>query len=228
MPTDFLPSFRRPLVPISALLALALLPSALSAHVSVGAWEVAVQTLALAELTAAGVPDLSRAQERQLSPASASGGAVASAAPVAPAPSASAPVASAPSAATPSGTPAPSARSLGVTAMDQQLVQLLTANAWCYMRYSQQMGSTTTERVVFSTDGRVSSGTGRETAVNNQFGSYYGNSNSGEQDFWRVETGALLLSADGRVYEATPLSVTRNSNGAPIITSGGKEYSRCQ
>lgn len=95
------------------------------------------------------------------------------------------------------------------------------------MRYSQAMGATTTERVVFSRDGRVVSRTQRESAVNNSEGSYYGNSTDGEQGFWRVQNGNLMLSADGMNFQPAPITVTRNSNGYPIITTGGKEYNQC-
>lgn len=158
--------------------------------------------LALADLNSAGLPDLRSAQELRLTRSSA-----VAAAPSAPATPATPGAAAAPAnPANPSvgaggsgaaGTPA----SLGTTPADQQIAQLLLSSPWCYLQYSQQMGATTTERVVFSRDGRVSSGSQRESAVNNQYGSYYGRSTDGSQGFWRVQNGNLMLSADGRTFE---------------------------
>jgi len=169
--------------------------------------------VALAELTAAGVPDMRSAQELRMRRVSA----VASGS-------------AAPSSGKPQvggSAPAGSAATGGGSPADQQLTQLLLSSPWCNMRYSQQMGATTIERVVFSRDGRMVSRTQRESAVNNREGSYYGNSADATQGFWRVQNGALMLSADGRAYEPTPVTVSRNSNGYPIVTAAGKEYYQC-
>lgn len=174
--------------------------------------------VALAEMTSAGVPDMRNAQELRMQRVSAT--ADAGSTPGGKPGSRPNPGAGSPSPASPT----PNA---GGSPADQQLSQLLVSSPWCYMRYSQQMGSTTTERVVFSRDGRVVSRTQRESAVNNREGSYYGNSTDGEQGFWRVENGSLMLSADGQNFQPAPMTVTRNSNGYPIINTGGKEYSRC-
>lgn len=205
-----------------------------------------VLLLALAELTAAGMPDLTRAQELRLERTteaaiavrrSAGGGAQATAAPAASAPAASVPAASAPASgrapAPPAASSSPATRapesppSLGRTPMDQQVAQLLVSSPWCHLQYSQQMGATTTERVVFQANGRVAIGTDRESAVNNQHGVYYGRSNTGQQGHWRVENGALMLSEDGRSFAPTTLAISRNSNGYPIVTANGKEYYQC-
>jgi hypothetical protein len=36
-----------------------------------------------------------------------------------------------------------------------------------------------------------------------------------------------MLSQDGAQWAPQALQVTRNSNGYPILNSGGKEYSQC-
>lgn len=167
--------------------------------------------VALAEMTAAGVPDMRSAQEMRMQRVSA---ATADASP----PSSGKGAARG----NPAGGNAPAS-----SPIDQQLTQLLISSPWCYMRYSQAMGATTTERVVFSRDGRVVSRTQRESAVNNSEGSYYGNSTDGEQGFWRAQNGSLMLSTDGMNFQPAPITVTRNSNGYPIITMGAKEYNQC-
>jgi hypothetical protein len=182
--------------------------------------------LALADLNSAGMPDLRSAQELRLTRssvvASAPADAPAGGSTGAGAPAGNAPAASANPNAAPGGTTA-----LGTTPADQQIAQLLVSSPWCNMQYSQQMGATTIERVVFSRDGRVTSGTQRESAVNNQYGSYYGRSNDGTQGFWRVQNGNLMLSGDGQAYQPNRLVISRNSNGYPIVTSGTKEYYQC-
>lgn len=131
-------------------------------------------------------------------------------------------------AATPGAAPgaAPSGP-IATTQQDQQIAQLLTSSRWCYMRYSQAMGSTSTERVSFTADGRFVMATNRESAVNNSAGSYYGNSSGGDRGMWRVQNGVLMMSSNGMQWEQYPLQITRNSNGYPIVTANGKEYSQC-
>lgn len=185
--------------------------------------------VALAEMTAAGVPDMRNAQEMRMQRVSAS---TAEASPRSSG-KGTAPGAAAGAAAGPGNQSGPArgnpagGNATASTPADQQLSQLLISSPWCYMRYSQAMGATTTERVVFSRDGRVVSRTQRESAVNNSEGSYYGNSTDGEQGFWRTQTGSLMLSADGQNFQPAPITVTRNSNGYPIITMGAKEYNQC-
>lgn len=160
--------------------------------------------LALAEMTAQGVPDMRTAQEVRMTRAASGAGAGASA-----------------------GAPGAARSDLAATPADQQVAQLLLSSPWCTMQYSQQMGATTVERVTFGRDGRFTSRTQRESAVNNSQGTYYGNSSDGVQGFWRVQGGSLMLSADGQRYEGTPLQISRNSNGYPIVTAAGKEYYQC-
>jgi hypothetical protein len=181
--------------------------------------------VALAEMTAAGVPDMRNAQELRMQRVSAAT-ADASTAGSAPSVGKGSSRAGAVAPAAPGGA-AGRGNSTASSPADQQLSQLLVSSPWCYMRYSQAMGATTTERVVFSRDGRVVSRTQRESAVNNREGTYYGNSTDGEQGFWRVQNGNLMLSADGQNFQPAPMTVTRNSNGYPIITTGGKEYNQC-
>lgn len=189
--------------------------------------------IALAELNAAGMPDLRNAQELRMSrvastadAASAPGaGSGSGSGKGAPSGGARAPATSVPAPAAP--TTSAGANAIAVTPADQQLAQLLTSSPWCHLQYSQQMGATTVERVVFSRDGRVVSRTQRESAVNNREGSYYGNSTDGSQGFWRVRSGNLMLSADGANFQPQALAVSRNSNGYPIITAGSKEYYQC-
>lgn len=179
--------------------------------------------LALAELTAAGVPDTRTAQELRMSRAGAASSAGAQAGAAMPPTPKGGAVASAP----PSAAAGAGPSSLASTPQDQQIATLLMSSPWCNMRYSQQMGATTVERVTFARDWRFASRTSRESAVNNSQGSYYGNSSDGVDGFWRVQNANLLLSADGQRFEATPLQITRNSNGYPIITAAGKEYNKC-
>ena len=40
-------------------------------------------------------------------------------------------------------------------------------------------------------------------------------------------TGALLFAGESGQWEQIPLQISRNSNGYPIVTAGGKEYAMC-
>jgi len=111
---------------------------------------------------------------------------------------------------------------------DDQIKQFLTANAWCGFTYNKTSGTSRTERVVFHPNGVVVQGSGAQTYSSGQYGSVAGQSQGGQQGRWRVQQGMLHLSQDGMNWTPQPLQVTRNSNGSPIIKSGGKEYMVCR
>jgi hypothetical protein len=121
--------------------------------------------------------------------------------------------------------PAPAAKP---ATPDKEAVQFLTANAWCSFTYNQRSGTSTRERVVFRPDGTLTQQGGAETYSSGRSGTVAGQHASGSQGRWRVRGGQLELSADGAKWTAQPLEVTKNSNGYPIIKSGGKEYMVCQ
>ncbi len=184
----------------------------------------------LVELGADGMPNMATAAELRFTRTSA----VATAPPPAAAPPA--PPASgraragqpAPSAPPPAPPAAPSG-----SAQDQQLRLLLLSSPWCSFSYSQTSGSTSTSRNVFHPDGRLSVNTNREGGTVNQYGgsstpsgSVYSQSQGGGTIGWQVRGGQLYLDA-GDGFQQVPLSVSRNSNGYPIIKADGKEYSQC-
>ena len=111
--------------------------------------------------------------------------------------------------------------------MDGQLTAFLTRNAWCGFTYNQHTGTSTSERVVFGADGLVSRSSGAETYNSGPAGSVAGQYGNAERGRWKVSNGMLHLSQDGMNWTPQPLQVTQNSNGSPIIKSGGKEYMQC-
>jgi len=110
---------------------------------------------------------------------------------------------------------------------DGQLTALLTRNAWCGFTYNKNTGTSRTERVVFHGNGTVVQSTGAQTYNSGPAGSVAGQSAGGNQGRWKVQGGMLQLSQDGVNWTPQPLQVTQNSNGYPIIKSGGKEYMQC-
>lgn len=110
---------------------------------------------------------------------------------------------------------------------DAQLSEFLTRNAWCGFTYNKHTGTSTRERVVFQSDGTVVQSSGRETYSSGPSGSVAGQYGGGQQARWQVANGALHLSQDGVNWQPQPLQVTRNSNGYPIVKSGGREYMVC-
>lgn len=180
----------------------------------------------LVELGADGMPNMATAAELRFTRTSA----VATAPPAPAAPPA--PPASGRARTGPAAPPAPPAAPSG-TAQDQQLRQLLLSSPWCSFSYSQTSGSTSTSRNVFHPDGRLSVNTNREGGTVNQYGgsstpsgSVYSQSQGGGTIGWQVRGGQLYLDA-GDGFQQVPLSVSRNSNGYPIIKADGKEYSQC-
>lgn len=110
---------------------------------------------------------------------------------------------------------------------DGQLTALLTRNAWCGFTYNQHTGTSTSERVVFAANGMVSRSSGAQTYNSGAAGSVAGQYGNRDQARWKVSNGLLHLSQDGTNWSPQPLQVSQNSNGYPIIKSGGKEYMQC-
>lgn len=113
------------------------------------------------------------------------------------------------------------------TPQDRQIAQLLVRSAWCYMSYSQTSGTTHTERVVYRADGTGNLTGGAETYNSGANGTVSGQSQSGTPFRWRLQNGVLLATQDGVQWGQYPLQINTNSNGYPIITAAGKEYSMC-
>jgi hypothetical protein len=111
--------------------------------------------------------------------------------------------------------------------VDGQLTQLLTRNAWCGFTYNQRTGTSTRERVVFNGNGTVMRNSGSETYNSGPAGSVAGQYSNANQARWKVAEGMLHFSQDGMNWTPQQLQVTQNSNGYPIIKSGGKEYMQC-
>ena len=111
---------------------------------------------------------------------------------------------------------------------DDQLSQFLTRNAWCGFTYNKNTGTSRTERVVFHANGTVSQTSGAETYNSGPAGSVAGQYSGGQQGRWKVSNGQLHLSQDGVNWAPQALQITQNSNGSPIVKSGGKEYMVCR
>ena len=80
---------------------------------------------------------------------------------------------------------------------------------------------------MFGANGLVSRSSGAQTYNSGPAGSVAGQYGNSEQGRWKVANGMLHLSQDGTNWAPQPLQVTQNSNGYPIIKSGGKEYMQC-
>jgi hypothetical protein len=144
------------------------------------------------------------------------------------------PVSSAPAAPRPANPMNPTAPGTGAgqgqaqAGQDGQLSQLLIGNAWCAFTYNQTTGTSRTERIVFQGNGVVTQSTGAQTYSSGAAGSVAGQYAGGNQSRWKVQNGMLLLSQDGAYWNPQLLQITRNSNGSPIVKSGGKEYMVCK
>lgn len=126
-----------------------------------------------------------------------------------------------------SGAAAKTEKPAAPSGTDGQLTALLTRNAWCGFTYNQHTGTSTSERVVFGANGLVSRNAGAQTYNSGPAGSVAGQYGNRDQARWKVANGMLHLSQDGTNWSPQALQVTQNSNGSPIIKSGGKEYMVC-
>lgn len=110
-----------------------------------------------------------------------------------------------------------------------ELSQLLLKNAWCSFSYNKNSGVTSKTRVQFFADGTVVQGAQGEGYSSGYGGTMASQHNSGLRGNWRVVGGQLQMSEENaNEWVDQPTSVTRNSTGAPIVKSGGKEYMVCE
>lgn len=131
--------------------------------------------------------------------------------------------------AAPGGAKAP--KSVSVTpspASSDSLSKTLLSSPWCYLRYNQHAGTTRQERAVFRPDGTWSSAARGETYSSGASGTAYGQSDSATGGRWQTKGGRLLMSEGRAALEEVSLKMARNSNGYPILTVEGKEYSQCR
>ncbi|MDO8502518.1 MAG: hypothetical protein Q7S20_11815 [Gemmatimonadaceae bacterium] len=78
----------------------------------------------------------------------------------------------------------------------------------------------------FSYSGSTTSTRGSGGATRTRRG--VGSNSSGQQARWKVENGQLMLCANGVQWVPQPMKIENNSNGHPIVTTGGKEYMMCK
>jgi hypothetical protein len=129
----------------------------------------------------------------------------------------------------PSAPTAQNASPVGGDPRDDQARQLLLGSAWCSFTYNKVSGTSTTQRVVFRSDGQLFINGGAETYSSGAAGSYAGQSNNGGVMRWRLENLRLLIDAgDGNGWQDVNLDATRNSSGSVILHSLGREYAMCR
>jgi hypothetical protein len=110
---------------------------------------------------------------------------------------------------------------------NDQLSRLLLSSNWCWLRYSN--GNSYTQKVHFNANG-----TWQDFSESDIYSNNYGTSiaqatsnrtNGGQ---WAVKNGQFYLSSpENPQLVPVPLTITRNSNGYPIINAEGREYSMC-
>ncbi len=108
-----------------------------------------------------------------------------------------------------------------------QLSQLLLSSNWCYLRYAS--GNTYTQKVHFDANGTWSDASESDIYVSNGMGTAEATNARQGGGQWAVRNGQLLLSSpETPQLTPIPLTITRNSNGSPILNADGKEYSMCR
>lgn len=124
--------------------------------------------------------------------------------------------------------PQPQAQPQPQAAGNDQLSRLLLSSNWCWLRYSN--GNSYTQKVHFNPNGTWQDFSESDIYANNTYAGTTaqatGNRTNGGQ--WAVKGGQLYLSSPEEPQLApVPLTITRNSNGSPIINADGREYSMC-
>ena len=140
-------------------------------------------------------------------------------------------VGKAPKGSAPAAEPKAAAKPAAGKAGTDDLSKLLLSSAWCSFKYNKVSGSTSQERYQYFADGTFSGGSQYEGYSSGSGGSMASQHNSGSAGQWRVQGGQLQVNSaqlTGGQWVTIPLSVTRNSNGYPIIDADGKEFSMCK
>jgi hypothetical protein len=108
------------------------------------------------------------------------------------------------------------------------LTQLMLSSAWCSFSYNKISGASSTTRFQFFRDGTWSNGGRAESYNSGANGSYAGQTDSANRGRWEVRDEQLYMSSpQNPQLQLVQGSMTRNSSGSPIITTGGREYSAC-
>lgn len=124
----------------------------------------------------------------------------------------------------------------GGKARDEPLARLLVSSDWCSFSYSGggggysssgSYGHSSTSRFHLSADGSFVRSSGSESYSSNQYGSVAGQGGNGSSGRWQVRAGVLYTSDGNGPMQPVQLTVTRNSNGYPIINANGTEYMQC-
>lgn len=110
---------------------------------------------------------------------------------------------------------------------NDQLSRLLLSSSWCWIRYAS--GNSYTQKVRFSPNGSWQDFSESDISVNNQYAQVTAQATGNRQGGgrWAVRGGQFFLSEGDGPLEPVPLSVSYNSNGYPLITADGREYSQC-
>lgn len=118
----------------------------------------------------------------------------------------------------------------------EPLARLLISSDWCSFSYSgggggygssSSYGRTSTSRFHLSADGSYSMSSNSESYSSNPNGSVVGQGGDGAGGRWQVRAGVLYTSEGNGPMQPVQLTVTRNSNGYPIIKANGTEYTQC-
>lgn len=117
---------------------------------------------------------------------------------------------------------------------DEQMIAVLTKNAWCSFSYSGSSGtystggSTRTGRVVLYPDGSATMGSKSELTSSGAagVGGVYGS--SGQRGFWKYENGIFSSGPSRQQMTPQQFKMTFNSNGYPIPIIDGTEYMICR
>lgn len=129
-------------------------------------------------------------------------------------------------------TSAPAAPAL--SAQDQQMVRMFTANAWCSFSYSGSSGSyssggvSRSQKVYLRPDGTLVASSGSERTSSGEAGQAYVGNQGTAQGYWKFENGQFYLGQSPQALAPQQFRMTFNSNGYPIPIINGTEYMICR
>lgn len=138
------------------------------------------------------------------------------------------------SAAPGTGSAPPGAGMMGTSPQDEQMIRLLTANAWCSFSYSGSSGTyssggvSRSSKVYLRPDGVVSATSSSERTSSGASGQAYVGGNDATQGHWKFENGQFYLGQTREQLAPQTFKMTYNSNGYPIPVVNGTEYMICR
>ena len=138
----------------------------------------------------------------------------------------------------PSPAPAQPAAAPAPSAVDQQIVQVLTAAYWCALDYKGGGGGlysgmptytrSTEYKALFGRDGALTVATQSEASNLSDAGGAVSNQSNVQQFRWKVQNAQLWVAANGGPFQVLPAQLAPDGMGSVVLQANGLTWKPCR